>query len=814
MALEAAPQAAGPLEEDALGREALLSLPPQSREAVITRLVRAEVARVLRVAPTSITPDAPLGALGLDSLSAVELGNALEARFGIALPLSTVLEGPPLEKLAALAMAALEAPAVATAAPPAAPSAAPGDYPLAPGQWGLWFAHQLSPDTAEYNIANAVAVRSALDVPRLRAAANALVARHTALRTVFVRVDGEPVQRVLASAGASFQHEDASAWSEAQLRQRLDAEALRPFDLAQGPLLRILAYSRSATEHVLLLVVHHIVADLGSLAVVVQDLGAFYTALGKGDAPGLPPVQSDSVEHARWLRDHLARDGERLWSYWRVQLAGEVPSLSLPSFRARPAVQTYTGDARGFRLSAQLSARLMALARETGTTPYALLLAAFQALLHRYSGQEDLWVGSPTSGRTRPHLAGTVGYLVNMVVLRGDLSGDPSFMELLDRTRRAVVDAVAHQELPFPWVVERLNARRDPSRHPLHQVAFVFQKSQLADQEMLGAFALGEGGARLRVGELTFEALPLTKRVTPYDLTLTFAELEGTLAGSLQYNADLFQAGIIDQLSRHLVNLLEGIAADPKQRVSALPLLSTDEQQALTRPTATRVTLREGQVCLHHRFARQVAERGDAEAVSYESQRLTYRQLDARANQLAHHLQRHGVGHGDRVGLYLERSLDMVVAVLGILKAGATYVPIDTAYPPERVQFMLEDSQARVLVTQEKLADGVSGGPARVLLDAGAAAIAREPADAPAVASTGEDIAYVIYTSGSTGRPKGVLVTARQRRAPLRRHLAIPTASTRPTSGRCSTPSPSTSPSGSCGARCCTAGASSWCRAW
>ncbi|RKH08041.1 non-ribosomal peptide synthetase, partial [Corallococcus sp. CA053C] len=570
----------------------LRALPAPELHQRLLALVRRELARALRAPLSAVEPSVRLSHLGLDSLATVELGNAFEQHLGVTLPLARVLAGPSPEELAGMLAEALAA--AAPAPLPEAATVSHGDFPLTPGQWGLWFQHQLSPRTTEYNITHAMRVRSALDVPALHRAFQALVDRHASLRTLFVRVEGQPVQRILPHAQVHFVHEDASAWEESRLGQYLGDEAARPFDLAAGPLMRVHVLSRPAGEHVLLLGVHHIVVDLGSMAVLLQELGELYEGDVRGQAVVLAPVRLDMPGVERQQREALARDGEALWAHWRERLAGEPTPLELPRFRARPPVQTYSGAVHAFRLPAPVTEQLLTLARERGVTLYTLLLAAFQTLLHRYTGQEDVWVGSPVNGRTRPQFASVVGYLVNQVVLRGDLSGEPSFLELLERTRGVVVDALAHQELPFTTLLERLRVRRDPSRPPLAQVELVLQRSSLAGQEAVSGFALDESGLRMRMGGLEVESLAIARHVAPFDLTLTFAEVEGTLAGTLRYNVDLFDADTLARMGGHLVRLLEGIAADASQPLSRLPLLSAQEHADLTRPPRVPVVERRG----------------------------------------------------------------------------------------------------------------------------------------------------------------------------------------------------------------------------
>jgi amino acid adenylation domain-containing protein len=758
--------------EEGLSRDALLALAREERQSRLESSLQAQVARLLRVLPSRLDRRQPLSTLGLDSLMSIELKNDLEAHLGVIVPIASFFEAGGITQLATEVLSQLSAPASTAEIIVAPAQAASEEHSLSLGQQALWFLHQLAPESAAYNIASAVRVRADVKIPALRRAFQRLLDRHPSLRTTFTASHGKPRQRVHADVEICLQEEDASAWSETSLGERLVQEAHHPFALERGPLLRVHVFTRSVQEHIILLTVHHIVADLWSLAVLIHELGILYQT-ETASAPA--PLAMVALPYTDYVRRQAAMvsspEGERLWTYWQKQLGGEVPALNLPTDRPRPPVQTYRGASFSFRLNEERTQQLKALAKAQGVTPYMTLLAAFQVLLSRYTGQDQILVGSPTVGRNSPELSGMVGYFVNPVVLRADLSGDLTFEAFLRQVRQTVLDALEHQDYPFSLLVERLQPVRDPSRSPLFQVMFALQQAPFLAHEGLTAFALGETGAQMNLGGLSVESMALDQRVAQFDLSLLMAEVDRGLAASLEYNTDLFDAATIKQMAGHFQTLLEGIIADPAQRLSALPLLTEVERhQVLVEWNKTQADY-PGDVCIHRLFEAQVEQTPEAIAVGFHDQQVTYEELSRRANKLAHYLRALGVAPEVRVGIYMEHSLARVVGLLGILKADAAYVPLDPAYPPERLAFMLADAHVSVLLTQEELAgrlpaliasappDAGLHRPRTLCLDTDWPLIAQEPAEPLVSRATAANLAYVIYTSGSTGKPKGVEIS-------------------------------------------------------
>src|SRR5215211_7282000 len=619
-------------------------------------------------------------------------------------------------------------------------------------QQRLWLLQQLEPEDTSYNIHRAIRVKGSLDAGALQKALGAIVARQEALRTTFAVVDGSPLQVISPALEVPLPVEDLSslpgAEREEAVQQWVHEAAREPFDLERGPLFRARLLRLDEEEHVLLISMHHIVSDGWSMGVFWRELGALYEAFSGGEPSPLPELPIQYADYALWQRQWLT--GEELdkqLGYWKEQLA-ELPVLELPTDHPRPAVQTHRGARRELVLPESLTQALKELGRREGTTLFMVLLGAFQALLARYSGQEDIAVGSPIAGRNQAETEELIGFFVNTLVMRTDLSGDPSFREVLSRVREVALGAYDHQDLPFEKLVEELQPERDLSRTPFFQVFFNMQNMDDTPIELRGL-------AAERIMRSDDEAM--------FDLTLYAAERHDGLHIRFVYDAELFEPDTVRRMLGHFRVLLEGIAEDPDQRLSELPLLTEDERHRLLVEWNDTATEYPRDRCVHELFEEQVESTPDAVAVVFEEQQLTYRELDRRANQLAHHLRALGVGPEVLVGICVERSLEMVVGLLGILKAGGAYVPLDPSYPATRLKFILGDTRAPVLLTQERLVERLPDKPeAKVVrLDADWPLIARKAEENVTSRATADNLAYVIYTSGSTGQPKGVMIEHR-----------------------------------------------------
>ncbi|HZI06008.1 MAG TPA: condensation domain-containing protein, partial [Archangium sp.] len=623
--------------------------------------------------------------------------------------------------------------------------------PLTHGQRALWLFQQLAPSSAAYHITVAARVRGEVRPAALHEALRTLMARHEVLRATFPSHEGRPVMRIHPGLEGFFQEVEASGWDEATLERYLADEAHRPMDLERGPLLRVLLLTRGPGEHALLMVAHHLVADLWSLTLLVRELDELLCAQRDGETATLPALPLSYREHALQQAERLAGpEGERLWDWWREALGGEVPALELPVDRPRPPVQTERGASQPVRLTSGLWRQVEALASARGVTPFVVLLSAWQALLHRYSGQESFAVGTPTYGRRHRKLARLMGYLVNPIALRADLSGQPDGHELLRRVDACVRGALEHQDFPLPLLIERLSPERDASRSPLFQTMLVYQKAPLGLRN-LSAFAAGVPGARLKLGDMELEALPLEKRSTPFELVLVLGEMEDGLSGALEYNADLFEAGTVARMAGHFTRLLEGLTAHPERPIHLLPLLSSEEHQALL-VDFNRTGAPAPFTPVHQRFLALARQRPEAPALVYGQQSVSYGELASRSLALASVLRRQGVGPESLVGLFLEREPSCVVSLLAVLHCGAAFLPLDTASPPQRLSLLVAQARPRLVVTTPELASRLPEGLQTVW-----AHEAGEPLSPVDVSP--ESLAYAIFTSGSTGTPKAVLLS-------------------------------------------------------
>lgn len=707
-----------------------------------------------------IDPREPASHYGIDSLMAIELAHSVQTHFGVLISVSDLLQAPSVAELAEI-ISGRRAASLSQNRGYAESGSGEGGFPLSRGQQALWFLNQIAPESSAYNIAAAVRIVGEVDVDALREAVAQLLQRHETLRTTFTTLRGAPSQRVHRSGTVLLEVEDASGWNEGKIVVELTERAYRPFDLGQGPLTRVSLLRRSIAEHLFVVVVHHIVADMWSIEVVLDELARIYSATREGRPFELPPLQVRYSDYVRWETEMLESvEGEALWSYWRKQLDGAPTMLNLPLDRARPKVQTFGGAGVSFAIEPDVADGLKRISRDGNATLYMTLLTAFEVLLYRYAGQTDFLIGAPTAGRNRAETAGMVGYFVNPVVLRADMSGERSFAELLARVRLTVIDAFAHDSYPFPLLVERLHPDRDPTRSPLFQVMFVLQRPHRLSADAAAPFVMGEAGGRLRLGEWEMESLSLDHRIAQFDLTLTVIDVGAGLRGSFDYNTDLFDRATIERMAGQFQTLLESVVPGPEEQVSRLNMLPwVEREQILLKWNDTSVNYGESEI-LHEIFEGQVERAPDDTALVYEARSMTYRELNDRANRLAHLLQSVGVGPDMLVGISMERSIEMVVGLLGILKAGGAYVPIDPQYPRERLEFMIRDASVAVLLTQEHLVGSLPKTEARVIcLDTVSSVLESQIPENPRVRLNGDNLAYAIYTSGSTGTPKGAMNT-------------------------------------------------------
>ncbi len=690
-------------------------------------------------------------ALGGHSLLATQAISRLRATFQVELPLKTLFEATTLASLAERIEQAIQA-ELGLEIPAIVPTSRGETAPLSFAQQRLWFLDRLDPGSPSYNLPRAVRITGELNPTALEQCFTEIVRRHEILRTQFVTVNRHPVQQIIPATPFTLPVIDLQDLSpedcEAEVRRLTEAEAGQGFNLESSNLLRGQLLQVSATEWVLLFTLHHIVSDGWSTGVLIRELAALYPAFSEGKPSPLPALPIQYADFALWQQNWLQGAVlETQLGYWKQQLGGSLPVLELPTDKPRPPVQTFRGSSESLTLPYPLSESLKQLSGRQGVTLYMTLLAAFKTLLYRYSGQEDILVGSPIANRNHGEIEQSIGFFVNTLVLRTNLSDSPSFSQLLNRVREVTLGAYAHQDLPFEKLVEALQPERDLSRSPLFQVMFIFQNAPVTPLELPG---------------LTLEPLEQSNGTAKYDLSLYVRETDSGLQATWEYNTDLFEPATIQRMQGHWQTLLEAVATAPETPISHLPLLTPpEEQQLLIQGNQTQADYPQT-ACLHHLFEAQVERTPDAVAVEFAGDCLTYRELNTQANQLAHYLQQLGVQPNQLVGLYVERSLNMATALLGILKSGAAYLPLDPAYPSERLEFTLGDAGVSVLLTHQHLVPGLPNHGAQVIcLDTDWGTIAQSNPENLHSPAQAEDLAYTIYTSGSTGKPKGVEIPHR-----------------------------------------------------
>ncbi|MEH2381698.1 MAG: amino acid adenylation domain-containing protein [Nostoc sp.] len=623
-----------------------------------------------------------------------------------------------------------------------------GTIPLSLNQQRLWFIHQIDGESTTYNEFFTVSIKGLLQISHLEQSLQEIIQRHEILRTTFPHQDGYPIQAIAPTLTITLPVMDLQALPKVEqstLIQQLSKEVQRPFDLVNGPLLRVTLVQLEKESYVLLLCMHHIVYDGWSMGVFIQELSTLYQAFCAGVPSPLPKLPIQYADFAVWQRQWLSKEILKTQlNYWQQQLHGAPSRLQLPTDRTRPSVQTYQGRTESFTLNRDLTQKLQTLSQQSGTTLFMTLLAAFSTLLYRYSGQSDILIGSPIANRNRSEIESLIGFFVNTLVLRTRFEDNPSFEKLLTQVRQTTLKAYEHQDVPFEQVVEALQPQRSLSHSPLFQVMFVLQNTPMSELELPGC---------------TWYELNQESTIARFDLTLSITETDRGLVGEWEYNTDLFDGSTIERMAAHFQNLCSAIVENPVATVGELPLLSEAERHQLLVEWNDTASVYPTDKCIHQLFEEQVERTPLAVAVVFENQQLTYQQLNQRANQLAHHLQTLGVGPEVLVGICVERSIEMVVGLLGILKAGGAYVPLDPNYPQERLSYMLADSQLPILLTQQHLLKQLPEHQTQIIsLDEDWQNFADYSQDNPCTQVKSDNLAYIIYTSGSTGKPKGTMI--------------------------------------------------------
>ena len=627
-----------------------------------------------------------------------------------------------------------------------------GPCPLSFAQQRIWFLDRLEPGSPAYNCPRAYRLRGDLRVDLLQKSLNFIVTRHESLRTTFTSNNGSPLQVITEQRSLDIRLFDLSSLAEAaksaEAQRIVDEEARRHFDLATDTMLRATLVRLSDMDHILLLVAHHIAFDGSSFSVLLREISSLYRGCLMGEATVLSDLPIQYADYAFWQRECLQGETlRRQVSCWKDRLEGQLSGLELPADRPRPAVRSSAGRTHYFEVSSELRESLATISRLQGVTLYMTLLAAFKVLLWRHVRQDVIVVGSPMMNLDRAELDGMIGFLANTVVLRTDLSGNPRFCDLLQREREVVLGALAHQDLPFEKLVEELHPERDPSHMPLIQVLFAFQHASSQDLALPGIVA---------------ERMEVNTRTAKFDLTLNMSATSDSLTASFEYSTDLFDWETAARFAARFQVLLTGIVANPEWQIADLPLLTDAERQQLVVEWNDTAADYPDDLCLHELFEVQAVRTPETVAVVFGQQRLVYRELNARANQLARHLRGLNLEPNTLAAICVERSLEMVVGILGILKAGMAYVPLDPKHPPQRLAFILQDCGAKLLVTERVSADRFQGTACRIVcVDHDGPEIARESGENLASGATSQSLAYVIYTSGSTGQPKGVEIPHR-----------------------------------------------------
>ncbi|HWX42346.1 MAG TPA: MupA/Atu3671 family FMN-dependent luciferase-like monooxygenase, partial [Blastocatellia bacterium] len=741
-----------------LATDRTVPLPEGADEQDIERWIREWVAARLGTQPDKIGSDQPLVAYGIDSLSALDFAHRCQEAVGSHPSTTAILES---QSIAALARELTQRPRESETCEGSPDGPPPAEYALSVGQQAIWFISQLSPSSAAYNMAAAMRLSAQIDVVALERACQTMVDRHAVLRTTMVQKDGEVYQRIQPERRVDFDLLDATGWNEEQLQERLVAESRHQFELLKGDCFRIRVFRRARAQYTMVVVVHHIIIDFLSLAIIARELGETYDAYRGNCPPALTPIRADYGQYVKWQQNFIRSDeSERQSRYWQTELGENLPLMRLPTDRMRLPVQSYEAGSVRIALAEDVATGLGRVAKEHGATLFMTLLAAFQTLLRRYTGQEDVIVGTPTAGRRRKRWNSLAGYFINPVVIRGRVEIGASFGNILAGVKQKVLAALEHEDYPFALLVDKLAPARDLSRTPLFQVMFVLQRSLGQQDPGLGVLALGEAASKISVGSLELEGIKIDRRVGQFDLTLMMAEHQTGLFGSLQFSTQLFDRVTVERMALHYQTLLESIVRTQSvgKAISLGVMTKGETAQILEQWNGAGARRRKG-TTIQKMVEDRVAATPDRAALIFGERFVSYDELNHRSNQLAALLIANGAAPEGVVAICMNRSIEMVVAILAVLKAGAAYLPLDPSSPSPRLDFMLQDARASILLTESELAWKVTARNAMVIrLDQAWDAVSRHDGINPGPRSRTENLAYVIYTSGSTGKPKGVML--------------------------------------------------------
>ncbi|PDX91100.1 non-ribosomal peptide synthetase [Bacillus thuringiensis] len=745
------------IEEILFNRQELVKLTQEERQIKLEKYLLQKVGVSLKIPVTNISVNQSLNSLGLDSITAIQLQSHIETDLEIVLEPTFLLEGPSILQIAQemnnqlyrekYLTTKLEIDQIKS-----------GEIPMSRGQQGLWFLYKLAPNSSAYNVSRAFNIEGKLDITSLQKSFQELVNRHCILRSSFYEYEGELIQNIAKQKDVSFQLMDVSNWKTEKLNEFLNVESSRNFNLEQGDTMRVYVLKRNESQYVMLWSFHHIVIDYWSIDVLFNELKTLYTRIIVGDVSTLRTNDYDYSSYVNWQNAMLnSSEGASKLEYWEEELSGELPILNLPIDYKRPPVQSNRGANLRLRLNKFIHNKLKEISKNRGVTLYNTLLSAYGVLMYRYTNQDDIIIGSYMAGRVKKEFANLVGYLTNAVPIRLNLAGNPTFNEMIERTNHKVIGAYRNQDYPFESLIKNLKIDRDSSRPPVFQTAFVMQNVGVYNKT-LAPFTVGCETTKIDFDNASLSLFPLEDNSSLFDITTTVAESDEGLIFNFQYNTELFKEFTVKRMINHFEILIDSIIKNSDNSINLIPILTEKELLQLNDWSKKRVEY-STHLSIPQLFEKQVNLHGNAVAVRYMNQSLTYEELNKRANQLARYLTNLGVGPEVMVGIAMERSIDLIVGILGVLKAGGAYIPLDPHAPAGRIQYMLEDSNVPIVLTQKNLVNNVQNDLTKIVcLDTNWQEI-REMEDTNLISDITEDnLAYVIYTSGSTGNPKGVLI--------------------------------------------------------